>query len=61
MNKSPNTAGLYRAPLKGSKRMTGKVTLRVDEEKQNALRSIPNWTDKLRAAIDRLIEEEKEN
>ena len=50
-------------PMKpqGKKAKLGSIAIRVEKEKEESLRVIPSWQDRLRAAIDKLIEEgEKE-
>jgi len=49
---------LSRFKPKNKKAFDGGIYLKLYSNKQKALKSIPNWTDKLRDAIDRLIEEE---
>jgi hypothetical protein len=47
-------------PIKPKNKMAfdGGIYLKLYLNKEKALKSIPNWTDKLREAIDRLIESE---
>ena len=45
------------APV-GQKALKGKISIRVDDEKEKKLRALPSWQDKLRKAIDDLIESE---
>jgi hypothetical protein len=49
---------LSRFKPKNKKAFDGGIYLKLYLNKEKALKSIPNWTDKLRDAIDRLIEEE---
>ncbi|MEO1373026.1 MAG: hypothetical protein AAFW70_01610 [Cyanobacteria bacterium J06635_10] len=41
----------------GDKPLTAHIGLKLTEEDKEALRQIPKWSDKLRAAVKQIIEE----
>ena len=53
-------SGLVYPESKGAKAKNYNVAVKVDLATKNKIKEVPNWQDKLRSAIDRLIEEERE-
>jgi len=50
-------SGLKPLPSKGDKSKNFLVAVKVSASTKDQLKAVPNWQDKLRAAIDQIIED----